>query len=147
MCNNLQNRPFTFTSISYLLLECGSWSSVTWYMDTRKELSPDLNLKVPDTEFSKLEIRGNREILSKSQFDISVGIGFASEEKIVRSGLACWGHLHPIDLTCLFQFSFVWSTYWEPQFKELCATSDLDWFYLNESQTQLPKLEIIQFFC
>ena len=58
-------------------------------MDSRKELSPDLNLKVPDTEFSKLEIRGNREILSKSQFDISVGIGFASEEKIVRSGLAC----------------------------------------------------------
>ena len=88
MCNNLQNRPFT-SSISYLLLECGVWSSVTCYMDTRKELSPDLNLKVPDTEFSKLDIRGNREILSKSQFDISVGIGFASEEKIVRSGLAC----------------------------------------------------------
>ena len=58
-------------------------------MDIRKEVSPDLNMKVPEGEFSKLKIHGNREILSKSQFDISVGIGFASEEKIVRSGLAC----------------------------------------------------------
>ena len=57
-------------------------------MDTRKDLSPDLNLKVLGTEFGKLKFNGNREILSKSEFDISAGIGFAGEEKIVRSGLA-----------------------------------------------------------
>ena len=57
-------------------------------MDTRKEFSPDLNRKILGTKFSKLKFNGNREILSKSEFDISVGIGFAGEEKIVRSGLA-----------------------------------------------------------
>ena len=99
-------------------------------MDTRKEFFPDLNLKVPETEFSKLKIHGNREILSKSQFDISVGIGFAPEEKIVRSGLARWVHLHPIDLTCLFHFSFGWSTYCQPYLKNFVQIFflDLDWF-------------------
>ena len=77
------------------LLQClHVWSSVTCDTDTRKEFSPGLNLKVLGTEFSKLKIHGNREILSKSEFDISVGIGFAGEEKIVRSDLA-GAHLHP----------------------------------------------------
>ena len=59
-------------------------SSLTFDMDTRKGFSTNLNLKVLETEFSKLKIHGKRKIVSSSEFDISVGIGFAPEEKIVR---------------------------------------------------------------
>ena len=57
-------------------------------MDIRKEVSPDLNMKVPESEFSKLKIHGNRKILSKSQFDISVGIGSGAEKMTRLSDFA-----------------------------------------------------------
>ena len=49
-------------------------SSLTCDMDTRKGFSTNLNLKVLETEFSKLKIHGKRKIVSSSEFDISVGI-------------------------------------------------------------------------
>ena len=108
------------TSSNSYLIESGAWSSVTWYMDTKKEFSPDLNLKVPDTEFSKLKIHGNREILSKSQFDISVGIGFSPQDLALFAGDTCTR----LTWHVLFIFQLV-NILWT-ELKELCANPDLD---------------------